>query len=80
MQNHYEVKVTPYALRRIQEVVHYISGTLQSPGNAQRWLDTIQKELDSLFFMPERIPLTEEEPWHCQGIHKMVVKKFHLIG
>ena len=76
MANDYEVKVTPYALRQIQEVVHYISGILQSPVNAQSWLDTIQKELDSLSFMPERIPLTEEEPWHSQGVHKMVVKNF----
>ncbi len=26
--------------------------------------------------MPARIPLTAEEPWHSQGIHKMVVKNF----
>ncbi len=72
----YEVKITPYAQRQMQEIVRYISATLQSPENASRWLDTIKKELISLSSMPARIPLTEEEPWHSQGIHKMVVKNF----
>ncbi len=72
----YEVKITPYALRQMQEIVRYISSTLQSPENASRWLDTIKKELVSLSFMPARIPLTEEEPWHSQGVHKMAVKNF----
>lgn len=72
----YEVKITSYALQQMQEIVHHISATLQSPENATRWLDTIKEELASLSFMPARIPLTEEEPWHSQGIHKMVVKNF----
>lgn len=72
----YEVKITPYALRQMQEIVPYISAALQSPENAVHWLDTIEREMASLSSMPARIPLTEEEPWHSQGIHKMVVKNF----
>ena len=72
----YKIKITPYALRQMQEIVRYISSTLQSQENAARWLDTIEKEIASLSSMPARIPLTEEEPWHSQGIHKMVVKNF----
>ncbi|MBD5085056.1 MAG: type II toxin-antitoxin system RelE/ParE family toxin [Clostridiales bacterium] len=72
----YEVKVTPYALRQMREIVRYISTTLQSPENATRWLNTMKGELAALSSMPARIPLTEEEPWHSQGIHKMVVKNF----
>ena len=72
----YNVKITLYALRQMQEIVRYISATLQSPENAAHWLDTIEKEMASLSSMPARIPLTEEEPWHSQGIHKMVVKNF----
>ncbi len=72
----YEVKITPYALRQMQEIIRYISATLQSPENAAHWLDTIKAELASLSSMPARIPLTEEEPWRSQGIHKMVVKNF----
>ena len=71
-----EVRITPYALRQMQEIVQYISVIRQSPDNAARWLDTIKKEIASLSYMPARIPLTEEEPWRSQGIHKMVVKNF----
>ena len=76
MGKEYTVKITPYALRQMREIVHYISTTLQSPDSAVRWLDTIKEEIASLASMPARIPLTEEEPWHSQGIHKMVVKNF----
>lgn len=76
MANDYEVKVTLYALNQIQETAQYISGVLQSPENAARWLNTIENALASLSFMPGRIPLTEEDPWHSQGVHKMVVKNF----
>ena len=74
----YEVKITPYALQQMQEIVRYISATLQSPENAARWLDTIKAELASLSSMPARIPLTEEEPWHSKGIRKFLVKGFFI--
>ncbi len=28
--------------------------------------------------MPERIKLTEEEPWRSQGIHRMRVKNYYV--
>lgn len=28
--------------------------------------------------MPERIKLTEEEPWHSKGIHRMRVKNYYV--
>lgn len=74
----YEVKITPYALRQMQDITRYISATLQSPINAKAWLDRMKKEMASLSVMPARIPLTEEEPWHSEGIRKMVVKN-HLV-
>lgn len=72
----YEVKMTPYALCQMREITHYISSDLQSPENAVRWLDMMERELASLSSMSARIALTDEEPWHSRGIHKMVVKNF----
>ena len=72
----YEVKITTYALRQMQEIVRYISSTLQSPETAVHWLNTMEAELASLSSMPARVLLTDEEPWHSQGIHKMGVKNF----
>ena len=39
-------------------------------------LDTLQEEISSLDQFPNRVPLTEEEPWHSQGIHKFPVKNY----
>jgi toxin ParE1/3/4 len=72
----YTVKITSYALVQMQEIVQYISKTLQSPENAEKWLTRMQEELAALSSMPASVPLTEEEPWHSQGVHKMVVGKF----
>lgn len=39
-------------------------------------LDTLEQEIASLSLFPNRVPLTEEDPWHSQGIHKMSVKNY----
>jgi toxin ParE1/3/4 len=36
----------------------------------------MKREIASLASMPCKIPLTEEEPWRSQGVHKMPVKNF----
>lgn len=72
----YEVKITPHALEQMRETARYISETLQSPKNADRWLSVMKRELASLSHMPARVPLTEEEPWHSRGIHKMLIGNF----
>ena len=72
----YEVKLTPQAIRQIEETVQYISKILLEPGTAQKWADTLQSEIEKLDSMPLRYPLTEEEPWHTQGIRNMSVKNF----
>ena len=41
-----------------------------------KMLDTLQEEIASLDQFPNRIPLTEEEPWRSQGIHRFPVKNY----
>ena len=41
-----------------------------------KMLDTLQEEIASLDQFPNRVPLTEEEPWHSQGIHRFPVKNY----
>ncbi len=72
----YEVKLTTQAIEQIQEIVRYISHILLVPETARKWADTLQSEIAKLDFMPTRYPLTEEEPWHTKGIHKMTFKNF----
>ena len=70
------IKLTTQAIEQIQEIVRYISHILLVPETARKWADTLQSEIAKLDFMPTRYPLTEEEPWHTKGIHKMTFKNF----
>lgn len=72
----YEVKLTAQAIGQIRETVQYISKILLEPETAQKWTDTLQSEIEKLNTMPSRYPLTEEEPWRTEGVHKMPVKNF----
>ena len=67
----YQVKLTDYAVEQLQEIVSYIS-----PETARRWLERVKLEISSLRTMPNRYPLTPEEPWRSEGIHKMPVENF----
>lgn len=72
----YEVKLTAQAIGQIEETVKYISKILHEPETARKWANTLQCEIKKLDSMPSRYPLTEEEPWHTKGIHKMPVRNF----
>ena len=72
----YEVKLTEQAFEQIEETVQYISKTLLEPEIARKWADTLQNDIKNLEYMPSRYPLTEEKPWHAEGIRKMHVKNF----
>ena len=76
MDNIYEVKISKQAEHQLKEIFQYISYTLQAPGTAKKMLDLLEKEILSLSSFPNRIPLTQDEPWHSQGVHKMVVKNY----
>lgn len=72
----YEVKLTAQAIEQIEKIVQYISKILLVPETARKWMDALQSELTKLGSMPSRYPLTEEEPWHTKGTHKMPFKNF----
>lgn len=72
----YKIKLTSYAIAQMQEAVRYISRVLLVPEVAEQWASRVEKEIISLGSMPRRNPLTEEEPWRSEGIHKMPVENF----
>lgn len=76
MEKEYKVKITNYAMEQMQEIQRYITVSLQAPDTAVKWRANMKKEMVSLRYFPNRIMLTEEEPWHSEGIHKMVVGKY----
>lgn len=76
MVEEYTVKLTTQAQEQLRDIVNYIRFTLQAPSIAIKMLDTLESAISSLDRLPHRIPLTEEEPWHRQGVHKLVVKNY----
>lgn len=72
----YVVKLTRQAQRQIRENAHYIAFSLQAPDTALHLIDTIDKEIESLSRFPNSIALTEDEPWHSLGIHKLPFKNY----
>ncbi|MCI8406494.1 MAG: type II toxin-antitoxin system RelE/ParE family toxin [Oscillospiraceae bacterium] len=72
----YDVKMTDTAVQQMGEIVRYISRTLLAPEAARRWAEQIKQAIASLRTMPGRCPLVEEEPWHSEGIRKMLVEHF----
>ena len=59
MSEKYTVKITEQAQEHLQEIASYLNYTLQSPGTAKKMLDTLEKEISSLDYFPNRVPLTE---------------------
>ncbi len=76
MTEEYDVKITEQAKAQMREIVRYFSIDLQMPDTSLRLLNTLEKGIASLAWFPNRIALTEEEPWRGYGIHKLLVKNF----
>mgnify|MGYP004566759689 CR=1 FL=1 len=76
MPEKYTVKLTRQAEAQLREIVDYIRFTLQAPNTASKMLDALAEEIYSLDQFPYRAPLTEEEPWHSQGVRRISVKNF----
>ena len=74
--NKYNISVTPYALRQMEEIGLYISDSLSEPLVAARLLDTLEQAILSLEIMPERCPLTDIEPWKSYGFRRILVKNY----
>ena len=76
MPERYTVRITQPAQQQLREIADYIRFTLQAPNTASKMLDALAEEIYSLDQFPYRAPLTEEEPWHSQGVHRIAVKNF----
>ena len=72
--DNYIVKITSQAEKQIQEIIHYISHELKSPGAALHLLDSFE----NTFTFPQRVALMDEEQWHTNGIHRLPVKNFFV--
>jgi toxin ParE1/3/4 len=76
MDKTYTVKLTSQAKEQIQEIVHYITHELKAPDSALHMLDVLEDSFTSLAHFPQRIALTNEEPWRTNGIRRLPLKNF----
>lgn len=76
MPEKYTVKIAHSAEEQLREITDYIRFTLQAPDTAMKKLDILAEEIFSLNQFPNRVLLTDEEPWRSQGIRKLLVKNF----
>ncbi|MCC8356669.1 MAG: type II toxin-antitoxin system RelE/ParE family toxin [Oscillospiraceae bacterium] len=76
MSVEYTVKMTSYAIEQLQDAVAYISRVFLSPDVACAWADKIADELETLSSLPLRYSLLEDEPWHSEGVRRMVIQNF----
>lgn len=74
----YTVGITRQAREHLREIKTYITNELLAPEAAKNTMAVLKSEIKSLSQMPERIKLTEEEPWHSEGIHRMRVKNYYV--
>ena len=74
----YTVRITRQAREHLRGIKKYIAEELLAPDAARNTIAVLKKEIQSLSEMPERIKLTEEEPWRSEGIHRMRVKNYYV--
>ena len=79
MEDGYKVKVSAQALKQLKETVDYISKVLMEPQTAHKWLDKMEEEIQTLEYMPNRVRLTYEEPWHSREIRCMTVMNYNIF-
>lgn len=78
MERQYDIHITLHAEQAMREIASYIAVDLQVPETAMQMLRTFQVEIAKLKMMPQRIPMTPEEPWHSVGIRRMLVKNYNI--
>ena len=64
------------AQRQMAEIVHYVAFELYAPAAAIELIDALEEGAASLSQLPNRIPLTEEEPWRSLGVRRMPIKNY----
>lgn len=72
----YLVKLTTQAEKHLQKITQYITHELKVPEAALHLLDILENSFASLERFPQRVALTNEEPWRTNGIHCLPVKNF----
>lgn len=74
----YSVRITRQARDHLRGIKSYIANELLAPDAANNTIVTLKKAIKGLAQMPERVKLTEEEPWRSEGIRQLRVKNYYV--
>jgi toxin ParE1/3/4 len=68
----YKVIITNHALHSMTEIRDYIAKEFLNPSAAISHLELFRSEIKKLSEMPDRHKLIDEQPWHDEGIRKVM--------
>ena len=74
----YSVEVTLQASEQMREIVLYVAKELKNKDAALGLLDAFENSILSLEEFPERVALTQEEPWRSEGVHLLIVENYNV--
>lgn len=74
----YKIIVSPLAFEQLQDTVRYIRDTFMAPDTALHWLDRMENAIETLSTMPLRNRAIPEEPWHSEGVRRMLESNFFI--
>ena len=74
----YSVEVTLQASEQMREIVLYVAKELKNKDAELGLLDAFENAILSLEEFPERVALTQEEPWRSEGVHLLIVENYNV--
>lgn len=74
----FKIIITPDAEADLYEITKYIAYTLSAPDVAVKYARTIRNEIQKLAYTAMSFATVEPEPWHSQGLRKIIVKNYYI--
>ena len=75
----YQVLISALALEDVADIYEYITTSFNEPHIAVNMRDSIIDAIESLEIYPMRAPLEKDEPFHSQGIRKLLIKNYYIF-
>lgn len=77
--DHYEVFLSPKALRDLDAIYAYVSRTLLAPDTAETLIDDLEKGIFSLEQMPSRCPERPVGAYANKGYRQLLIRNYTAI-
>lgn len=71
-----KVVYTFQARQDLKNLYAYIAYTLLAPEAAEKLINEIIQNVNTLVTMPKRNPLYRDEPWYSRGVRYLPVRKY----